>query len=65
MAAASNIDACPMEGFDNKKFDEILGLEKAGLESRVLLAVGFRSDDDKSADQKKMRLSPEQVFVSV
>jgi nitroreductase len=64
-AAVEGIDACPMEGFDSKKFDEILGLEKLGLESRVLATVGFRSEGDKAASYKKVRSAKEDVFIEL
>lgn len=60
-AALMGIDACPMEGFDNRKFDEILGLEKAGLTSVGVIALGYRSDEDKYAHAKKVRLPKEEV----
>ena len=37
--AHRKIDACPMEGFDPQKFDEVLELSKEGLESVVLLSL--------------------------
>ena len=64
-AAQAEIDACPMEGFDSKKFDEILGLDALGLESRVLATVGFRSPTDKTAAYKKSRFSKGEVIVEV
>jgi len=64
-AASLDIDACPMEGFDSKKFDEILGLGKLGLESRVLAAVGFRSATDPSAKMAKARFPKGEVVVEV
>ena len=64
-AAIEKIDVCPMEGFDSKKFDEILGLEKLGLESRVVGAIGFRSAGDTTAAYKKARYSKEEVFIEV
>ena len=64
-AAHEGIDACPMEGFDPKKFDEILGLEKMGLVSEVAVAVGFRSPDDKYASTKKVRFPKEEVVMNV
>jgi nitroreductase len=64
-AASESIDACPMEGFDPQKFDEILGLTKMGLESRALLALGFRSPDDKTASYKKVRFPRSEVFIEV
>lgn len=64
-AAVEEIDTCPMEGFDNKKFDEILGLDALGLESRVLAAVGFRSTTDKMASLPKSRFPKEDVVVEI
>ena len=66
LAAAENqIDACPMEGFDNAKFDEILGLKAHNAESRVVLAVGFRSPEDKTAEYKKVRFPESEVFIKI
>lgn len=64
-AASLGIDACPMEGFDPKKFDEILGLEKLRLESRALAAVGFRLGSDPAAALVKVRFPKEEVIVEV
>ncbi len=55
--AQAHIDACPMEGFDSAKVDEILGLSAMGLTSTVFCPVGFRAVDDKAATQKKAHLS--------
>ncbi len=64
-AAVQGIDVGPMEGFDPKKFDEILGLEKMGLESKVIAAVGFRASDDPSASYKKVRYSQDEIVIRV
>lgn len=61
--ARKKIDACPMEGFDAKKFDEILGLEKLGLESVVLCPLGYRAKDDQHAALKKIRFAKTEVFI--
>ncbi len=45
-AACEEIDTCPMEGFDSIKFDEILELNEKGLESCVMVTLGFRAEDD-------------------
>jgi nitroreductase len=62
-AAENKIDASPMEGFDPKQFDEILGLGPLGLASRVLLAVGFRSPEDSHQKLPKSRFGKEEVFI--
>ncbi|MCX7548348.1 NAD(P)H-dependent oxidoreductase [Xanthomarina sp. F1114] len=55
VCAMEGIDSCPMEGFMPEKYDELLGLEKEGLKSVLLLPIGYRADDDKFADFKKVR----------
>ena len=62
--AYRKIDACPMEGFDSKKFDEILDLSQEGLESVVLCAVGYRALDDHYAQLKKVRFDKNEVFIN-
>ena len=53
-AAELEIDSTPMEGFDRDKLDKILGLEKMGLKSVVLLALGYRDEEhDMFAKLKK------------
>ena len=63
--AVEGIDVAPMEGFDPKKFDEILGLDQMGLESKVIAAVGFRANDDSQALYKKVRFPKEKMIVEV
>lgn len=63
--AVEGIDVAPMEGFDPAKFDEILGLGKMGLESKVAAALGFRASDDPSALNKKVRFPREAVVIEV
>jgi nitroreductase len=62
-AAALGIDACPMEGFDPAKVDEVLGLEKLGLHAVVMCPVGFRSSADKYAGVTKVRYPQDEVIV--
>lgn len=62
-AAALGVDACPMEGFDKDKFDEILGLPAKGYNSVVLAAAGHRAADDAYAAQKKVRFEKSEVVA--
>ena len=63
-AAALHVDATPMEGFNTEKFDEVLGLKEKGLKSVVLLALGYRDEEnDKYAKLKKVRV-PKEEFVT-
>ncbi|AHB41611.1 nitroreductase [candidate division SR1 bacterium RAAC1_SR1_1] len=61
--AILGIDACPMEGFDPNKYDEILGLDKLGLTATVVIPVGYRSSEDKYADLTKVRFDKEEVVI--
>ena len=60
-AALLGIDACPMEGFVPAKYDEILGLSAQGYSSVVLCTAGYRAEDDKLADMKKVRYETDKV----
>jgi nitroreductase len=55
LCAAENIDTCPMEGFDRKKLDDLLNLEKDNLNSVVMCPIGFRSEQDKYSTVNKVR----------
>jgi nitroreductase len=55
-AALEEVDSTPMEGFIPAKLDEVLGLSDRGLESCVLLALGYRDEEnDRLAQAKKIR----------
>ena len=64
-AALLEIDACPMEGFDKAKFDEILGLGALGLQSQVMITLGYRASDDTSASRKKVRFNASDVVIKM
>lgn len=55
-AAALEIDATPIEGFDSRLLNEELGLREKGMTSVVLAALGYRSPDDFNAKLPKSRL---------
>ena len=63
--ALLGVDACPMEGFDPVKFDEILGLKAHGVKSFALAAAGYRAADDKYASLPKVRFPENEVIVRV
>lgn len=55
-AALLEVDSTPMEGFDNAKFDEILGLTEKGLKSVTILPLGYRDESgDWLVNLKKYR----------
>ena len=46
MAASLGVDSTPMEGFDPDLLNEILDLDSQGLHTCVLLALGYRDEDN-------------------
>lgn len=62
-AALLKVDATPMEGFDNAKFDEILKLNELGLKSVTILPLGYRDEaNDWLVGLKKVR-QPKENFI--
>lgn len=62
-AALLKVDATPMEGFNNEKFDEILKLKEQGLKSVTLLPLGYRDEaNDWLVGLKKVR-QPKESFL--
>ena len=64
-AALLGIDACPMEGFQADKYDEILHVDQHGLATVVLATAGYRLASDPYAALKKVRFPKEQVLVEL
>lgn len=63
-AAELQVDATPMEGFDNTALDTLLELPQQGLKSVTLLPLGYRDvENDWLVNQKKVRM-PKSVFLS-
>ena len=63
-AAEEEVDATPMEGFDPKAVDEILGLGARGLRSVVIVPLGYREETgDWLAKLTKVR-RPRQDFIT-
>jgi len=65
VCAAEGLDACPMEGFEAHQYDRILGLNEKGLESALVLPVGYRSKNDQFAKFKKVRRPIEETVFKV
>lgn len=63
VCASMEIDACPMEGFDSAKYDEILWLDKLWLTTTVAITLGYRSIEDKYADIAKVRYPKEKLII--
>jgi nitroreductase/dihydropteridine reductase len=65
-AAFEEVDATPMEGFDPKAVDEILGLRARGLRSVVIVPLGYRAaEGDWLANLKKVRRPAAQFVTEV
>ena len=63
-AAEEQVDATPMEGFNNAALDELLGLKEKGLRSVTLLPLGYRdAANDWLATSPKVRREKEKLFV--
>ncbi len=62
-AAQLSIDACPMEGFDNNGFDEILGLKDKNLNSVVVASIGYRASEDKYQTLAKVRYALDDLII--
>lgn len=63
-AAAEQVDATPMEGFNPDGVDEVLGLKALGLHSAVALTLGYRDEAaDYLANVKKVRYNDEKLFI--
>jgi nitroreductase len=63
--ALLGIDACPMEGIEPARYDEILGLEALGLHTLVAATAGYRAATDKYAALKKVRFEKNDVIVTL
>ena len=64
-AADLKIDACPMEGFDAKQYNEILGLDKLNLNAALVATIGYRSNEDATQNFKKVRKSNKDLFITI
>jgi len=63
-AAFEEVDSTPMEGFDPKALDEILGLGARGLRSVAIMPLGYRDETgDWLVNLKKVR-RPRERFVT-
>lgn len=65
VAAALEIDTCPIGGFDPEKYDEILGLKEKGLRSCVVCPIGYRSENDWHKDDPKVRFIENDIIEDI
>ena len=65
-AAEEQVDATPMEGFDAKALDEILGLKARELRSVAIVPLGYRAEEgDWLVNLKKVRRAREDFITEV
>jgi nitroreductase len=64
-AAELKIDVTPMEGFEPERYNEILGLEKLGLNASLVATIGYRHEEDATQHYAKVRKSEEELFVTI
>ncbi|WP_299214062.1 NAD(P)H-dependent oxidoreductase [uncultured Aquimarina sp.] len=63
--AELKIDACPMEGFEPKAYNDILGLSEKGLSAAVIATIGYRSEEDLTQHNKKVRKPINELFETI
>lgn len=63
MAGELGIDGTPMEGFEANIYDEILDLKEMSLTSTVVMALGYRSEEDQNQHAKKLRRPINELFL--
>lgn len=64
-AAELKIDVTPMEGFEPEKYNEILGLDKLGLNASLVAAIGYRHEEDATQHYAKVRKPIEELFETI
>lgn len=65
VCAMEKIDSCPMEGFLPEEYDKLLGLDTLGLESVIVLPVGYRDESDFFLSLKKVRRGVNELIVEM
>jgi len=65
VCAIEDIDSCPIEGFEPLMYDELLQLKEKGLRSVLVLAVGYRAEDDLFSNLEKVRRGVENVIIEI
>lgn len=64
-AAELKIDVTPMEGFEPEKYNEILGLDKLGLNASLVAPIGYRHEEDATQHLVKVRKPLEELFETI
>ena len=64
-AADLKIDVTPMEGFDPAQVNEILGIDKLGLNASLIATLGYRHEEDTTQHYPKVRKSEQELFITL
>lgn len=65
-AAEEEIDSTPIEGFDKLLLDNLLNLKNKGLQSTVLMTLGYRDPfNDYLVNLKKIRRKKDELFIKI
>ncbi|MCL2871927.1 MAG: oxygen-insensitive NAD(P)H nitroreductase [Betaproteobacteria bacterium] len=64
-AAELELDATPIEGFDNVVLDRELGLRERGFVSSALVPVGYHGADDFNTNIPKSRFAADVLFTEI
>ena len=64
-AAMLDIDTCPMEGIVPSEYDRVLGLPEQGYSTAVVCTLGYRAEDDYTADRPKVRFPTSEVVAYI
>ena len=62
-AAELDLDSCPIEGFVPEEYNRILALSDKQLSACVVMALGYRSEEDVNQHLKKVR-TPKDQFIT-
>lgn len=63
--ASLKVDATPMEGFNAKEYDTLLGLREQNLTASLVVPVGYRHEEDETQHLKKVRKSQDDLFITL
>ncbi|GLR70445.1 NAD(P)H-dependent oxidoreductase [Agaribacter marinus] len=64
-AAILNIDTCPIGGFDQRGFDDVLQLTSMGLTTTVICSIGVRHPEDKNSQRPKVRMNLQDLVTEL
>ena len=64
-AAELKIDVTPMEGFEPAKYNDILGLDKLGLNASLVATIGYRHREDATQHYPKVRKPINELFETI